>query len=145
MTIKALTIIPAQLEDRDSIIELWNACGLVVPHNPPVADFNFAFGKKNSEVLAGWLDGRIVASAMVGHDGHRGWLYYLAVDPSFRKLGFGEQIVRAAEAWLKELGVRKMQLMVRESNSSVLDFYDRIGYERSSVVVMQRWLDQEAT
>jgi ribosomal protein S18 acetylase RimI-like enzyme len=143
MTIKALTIVPARFEDRDSVVELWNACGLVVPHNPPVADFDFASGKENSDILAGWMDDRIVATAMVGHDGHRGWLYYLAVDSAFRRSGLGEQIVRAAEAWLRERGVRKMQLMVRESNSSVVDFYNRIGYERSPVVVMQRWLDKE--
>jgi ribosomal protein S18 acetylase RimI-like enzyme len=138
-----LEIVPARLEDRDAVVELWNACGLVVPHNPPVADFDFASGREHSEVLAGWLAGRIVATAMVGHDGHRGWLYYLAVDPACRKMGLGEQIVRSAERWLTERGVRKMQLMVRETNSGVLDFYHRIGYERSPVTVMQRWLDQD--
>ena len=85
--------------------------------------------------------GRVVGSVMVGHDGHRGWLYYVAADPGARSRGIGRQVVRAAEAWLREKGVRKAQLLVRRSNAGVTAFYGRLGFEESDVVVMQRWLD----
>lgn len=85
--------------------------------------------------------GRVVGSAMVGHDGHRGWLYYVAADPGARSRGIGREVVRAAEIWLRERGVRKAQLLVRRSNTGVVAFYERLGFEGSAVVVMQRWLD----
>jgi ribosomal protein S18 acetylase RimI-like enzyme len=84
---------------------------------------------------------RVVGSVMVGHDGHRGWLYYVAADTSVRSRGIGREVVRAAEAWLRERGVRKAQLLVRRSNTGVVAFYERLGFEKSAVVVMQRWLD----
>jgi ribosomal protein S18 acetylase RimI-like enzyme len=141
----AFRIEPARTEDAAAVIALWERCGLVVAHNPPLQDFQFALGKANSDVLAGRLDGEIVASVMVGHDGHRGWIYYLAVDPAHQRHGFGELLVRAAESWLRERQVRKLQLMVRDSNQGVLEFYRGIGYERSPVTVMQHWLDQDDT
>ena len=86
----------------------------------------------------------MIGSVMVGHDGHRGWVYYLAADPVQRRAGIGRALMRAAEDWLKARGVRKLELMVRSSNSAVLEFYGRIGYETEPVVVMSRWLDGTA-
>ncbi|WP_428393931.1 GNAT family N-acetyltransferase [Lichenicoccus sp.] len=80
---------------------------------------------------------------MMGHDGHRGWLYYLAADPNLRLRGIGRALIRAAEAWLRERGVRKAQLLVRRSNADVVSFYERIGFEHSTVIVMQRWIDKD--
>jgi ribosomal protein S18 acetylase RimI-like enzyme len=131
----------ATQEDRDAVIDLWTRCGLTVPHNPPAGDFEMAIGKPGSDILVTRQDDRTVGTVMVGHDGHRGWIYYLAVDPEYRHQGLGERLVRAAEAWLQDRGVRKIQLMVRSSNHGVLDFYRAIGFEQSDVVVMQRWLD----
>ncbi len=79
----------------------------------------------------------------MGHDGHRGWLYYLAADPNLRLRGIGRALIRAAEAWLRERGVRKAQLLVRRSNADVVSFYERIGFEHSTVIVMQRWIDKD--
>ena len=66
---------------------------------------------------------------MAGHDGHRGVLYYLAVDPAFQKKGFGKAAVAAAERWLRERGVRKIDLMVRSENEMAGRFYEHMGYE----------------
>lgn len=121
---------------------LWWACGLVTSYNDPHADFRFARAGAGSEVLiAADAGGRVVGSVMVGHDGHRGWLYYVAANPSVRARGIGRALVGSAEAWLRKRGVRKAQLMVRRSNAGVVSFYDRLGFEESDVVVMQRWLD----
>lgn len=127
--------------DLEDVVALWAACGLVRGYNPPDRDFSMALGKPNSDVLVVREGARIVASAMVGHDGHRGWVYYVAVDPDRRGQGLGAVIMAAAEDWLRQRDVRKVQLMVRETNQAVLGFYDALGYERSPVTVMQRWLD----
>jgi ribosomal protein S18 acetylase RimI-like enzyme len=130
----------ARETDETEVVALWRACGLVVPYNDPAADFRLARGKANSDVLAGTEAGTIVAAVMAGHDGHRGWIYYLAVAPERRGHGLGRAIVRAAEAWLTAHGIAKLQLMVRKSNAPVLKFYERLGFEPSEVAVMQRWL-----
>jgi len=141
---EGLVIEAASAGDVEETVALWERCGLVVPHNPPRNDFMFALGKPGSDVLVGRAEGRIVASVMVGHDGHRGWIYYLAVDPAHQRMGHGERLVREAEEWLIARGVRKLQLMVRESNRGVLEFYHRIGFEQGPVVVMQRWLEDRS-
>jgi ribosomal protein S18 acetylase RimI-like enzyme len=123
------------------VIALWRSCGLLVEHNDPAADFRFARGRESSDVLLGiGPEGRVIASAMVGHDGHRGWLYYVAVDPARRGQGLGRQIVEAAETWLSERSVRKVQLLVRETNTDVIGFYAQIGFETAPVTIMQKWL-----
>src|SRR5690606_6362295 len=78
----------------------------------------------------------------VGHDGHRGWIYQLAVDPKLRHHGLGRKLVRAAEDWLVERGVPKVQLMIRPTNVTVRRFYEAIGYELTPRLVMARWLKQ---
>ncbi len=77
---------------------------------------------------------------MVGHDGHRGWVYYLAVSPGHRRRGYGKAMMRACEEWVTRCGVTKMNIMVRIDNASVTRFYQAIGYGRSEVSVMARWL-----
>jgi len=136
-----VTIRPAEAADEAATVALWRACGLVVSYNDPGADFHFARAGRASDVLVA-VDarGRVVGSVMVGHDGHRGWLYYVAADPGMRSQGIGRRMVKAAEAWLSERGVRKAELMVRQSNAGVMAFYERLGFERSAVLVMQRWL-----
>jgi ribosomal protein S18 acetylase RimI-like enzyme len=76
---------------------------------------------------------------MVGADGHRGWVYYLAVDPGRRGRRHGEAMMRAAEAWLEARGMPKLQLMVRTGNDAVVGFYQAIGYKTEAVTVMSRW------
>ncbi|MCH7931665.1 MAG: GNAT family N-acetyltransferase [Proteobacteria bacterium] len=86
------------------------------------------------------LAGDVVATAMAGHDGHRGWLYDVAVDPSRRGESLGRGIVAHAEAWLASLGVRKLNLIIRDTNLDVQAFYARIGYAVEPRRVMARWL-----
>ncbi len=130
----------AQPADRVDVVALWHACGLTTPWNDPHADFDRALHGATSTVLVGLVDDAIVASAMVGHDGHRGWLYYVAVSPQHQRRGFGAAVVAAAEAWLRDTGAVKVQLMVRTSNAPVTAFYNKLGYEPSDVTVLARWL-----
>ena len=78
---------------------------------------------------------------MVGHDGHRGWVYYVTVDPDRRDQGFGRAIMDAAEDWLRERGIQKLQLMVRKDNAQVHAFYKSIGYYNQETVTFAKWLD----
>lgn len=135
-----LEIAPVSDVDLDGLAALWQACNLVATYNDPKEDIEFARGKPNSEVLVGKIAGKLVASLMVGHDGHRGWLYYVAVDPDAQRGGLGSQIVAGGENWLRQRGVRKSMLLIRDTNLAVRDFYERIGYEEAPRVVMQKWL-----
>jgi ribosomal protein S18 acetylase RimI-like enzyme len=127
--------------DRAALIALWQACNLVVAGaNNPDADIDFCVQSQDADILVGTEAGRLVASAMVGHDGHRGWLYYVAVDPTLQKSGLGRQMVASGEAWLKARGAPKAQLMIRETNTQVEAFYARLGYKTIPRLVMQKVL-----
>ena len=127
-------------ERRDQAVELWRVSGLTRPWNDPDADLARALAGPASTVLAA-LDGNtLVGTAMVGHDGHRGWVYYLAVRPALQGQGIGTALFHAAEHWLRARSVPKVQLMVREDNAGALAFYRRLGLERQAVVVLGRFL-----
>lgn len=75
---------------------------------------------------------------MTGHDGHRGWVYYLAVAAEAQHKGVAHRLMAAAEAWCAAAGVSRLNLMVRAGNAGVIGFYDRLGYRQSDVVVLQK-------
>jgi ribosomal protein S18 acetylase RimI-like enzyme len=127
--------------DRSAVIALWQACDLTRPWNDPDSDISFCIGKPESTILVGERDGKVIASVMTGHDGHRGWLYYLAVDPTLQKGGLGRAMVAAAEKWLQDRGVPKVMLMVRPENTKVRAFYDALGYEEEPRVIFSRRFD----
>lgn len=127
----------AILGDEAAVTALWTECGLTVPYNDPAADFRFALGKPNSDIL---VTEDLNGAVMVGHDGHRGWLYYLAVAPARQRQGVGRMLVTAAEQWLVARGVPKVQLMVRETNGAVAAFYQRLGFDPMPRINMQKWL-----
>ncbi len=104
-TAGGLAIAPLPLEEADAAAALWEAAGLTRPWNDPVADIRAALAYPSSTVLAGRDgDGRLIATVMAGYDGHRGWLYYLAVADSRRGEGIGRIMVGAAERWLAAQG-----------------------------------------
>ena len=131
---------PISEGDVEATIALWTACGLVRPWNDPAKDIAFARGKPNSEVLVALLDERLVASVMVGHDGHRGIVYYVSVNPAMQGRGYGRQVMAAAEGWLKARGIWKLNLLVRAENDAVRDFYESLGYEVEPRLSMARKL-----
>lgn len=131
----------AEISDSESVIALWQRCGLTRPWNEPAADFAAALANPTSDVLLIADADAPIASVMVGYDGHRGWVYYLAVDLAHRRAGLGRRMMAAAEAWLRERGAPKIQLMVREDNAAAIGFYEAIGLERQPVVTLGRRLD----
>jgi ribosomal protein S18 acetylase RimI-like enzyme len=127
--------------DFPAVIALWDEAGLTRPWNPPAADLQRALDTETSTVLGAVVDDRLVGTVMVGHDGHRGWVYYLAVATTERGTGLGRALMNGAEAWLTARGVVKVQLMVRQTNTAVTGFYERLGYADADVRVLSKRLD----
>ena len=136
-----MDIRPLDASDRAAAVALWHAAGLTRPWNPPEADFDRAVAGPTSAVLGCREGDRLLATAMVGHDGHRGWVYYLAVDSDRRGTGLGRAMMSAAEAWVRAAGIPKIQLMVRSSNAAATSFYDALGYGAEDTTVLSRWLE----
>ena len=136
-----LAIAAIEETDIEPVVALWQRCGLTRPWNDPHADIALARRRENSTVLTGRDSEKIVATAMVGHDGHRGWVYYVAVDPDCRKCGYGRIIMAAAEDWLRSAEILKLQLLVRRENAQANAFYQSLGFAESTSVMFAKWLD----
>jgi ribosomal protein S18 acetylase RimI-like enzyme len=130
----------AKAEDEAAVVGLWRRCGLTRPWNDPEADFRRALTGPGSILLVAGEAAEIAGTAMVGDDGHRGWVYYLAVAPERRRSGLGRALMAAAEAWLVERGCPKIQLMVRDDNAEANAFHRALGLEVQPVAVLGRFL-----
>ena len=138
----ALTVTSIEDADVPAVVRLWRRAGLVREWNDPTGDIELARRERNATILLGRdSDGAPVASVLVGHDGHRGWVYYVSVDPDHRFKHYGRQIMTAAEDWLHARGIVKLQLMVRGDNATVHAFYEALGYYDQKRVTFAKWLD----
>ncbi|KCZ60282.1 GNAT family acetyltransferase [Hyphomonas atlantica] len=126
--------------DRDELIRLWQACDLVRPWNDPAADIARAVTAKDATLLVGREAGELIASVMIGYDGHRGWACYLAVAPGQRSRGHGREIMEEAGLWLVARGAPKLELRVRHGHCAAEAFYAQLGFEREAVNVYGKWL-----
>ncbi len=135
---------PIRDGDETAVADLWRRCELVRPWNDPFSDIAFARAAPQAEIFIGEQDGAIIASVMCGHDGHRGWVYYLAVSPDRQGEDLGRALMATAEGHLRALGVPKLELMIRETNAKVVKFYEALDYKTEPVIVMSRWLKQPA-
>jgi hypothetical protein len=138
---ETLSITAVEDDDIADVIALWQRCGLTREWNDPAGDIALARREANATVLLGRIDGVLVASVLVGHDGHRGWVYYVSVDPDYRHKGYGRTIMAAAENWLRARGIQKLQLLVRGGNARVHAFYESLGYYDQQRVTFAKWLD----
>jgi ribosomal protein S18 acetylase RimI-like enzyme len=127
---------------QDGVIALWGKAGLTRAYNKPERDIALARRTETCEILVGMAGKVIVASAMIGHDGHRGNLYYFCVDPDCQQGGIGRQMMDEVEAWLKDKGIWKLNLMVRATNEKVHGFYEALGYETQPRTVFTKWLEE---
>ena len=120
--------------DEAQVIDLWQRCNLVVPWNDPQRDILLKLQFQPELLFAGTIHNRVVATLMAGYEGHRGWLNYLAVEPDLQRQGIGRRMVHHAEVELEKLGCPKINLMVRGTNTAVIEFYERLGYQREERV-----------
>ena len=140
-TLSITAIVDADIAD---VVALWQACGLTRPWNDPEADIALARRRANSTVLIGRNGAAIVATAMVGHDGHRGWVYYVTVDPDHQRARpWPHQLMNAAEDWLRQAGIAKLQLLVRRTNAQATERVLPIArlHRGGGRSVFAKWLD----
>ena len=138
--IKQLAIRSLRATDESDVINLWHRCNLVVPQNDPNKDIEMKLQVQPELFLVGIISNRIVSTVMSGYDGHRGWIYYLAVDPDFQQNGIGRRMVEKTETKLRKLGCSKINLQVRNSNKAVISFYQHIGFLDDDVLGMGKRL-----
>ncbi|WP_433674394.1 GNAT family acetyltransferase [Microbacterium gorillae] len=118
-----------QMSDTEQVVALWEACGLTRPWNDPRADIARKLTVQPEMFLVAVDGDRVVGTTMAGYDGHRGSMYYVGTDPNRRGEGIAASLIARAEELLLALGCPKVNLMVREGNEAVLDFYAARGYE----------------
>ena len=135
-----MLIRPFASPDTDAAVALWERCGLVRPWNDPRADIERKLTEQPELFLVGEVDQAVVATAMVGFDGHRGWVHYLAVDPARQRQGLGRAMMVEAERLLVERGCPKLNLQVRSDNQKVLAFYRGLGYGEEQVMSLGKRL-----
>ena len=142
---EALAIREMRDDEREAVAALWESCGLTRPWNDPAAEIALALAGPASTLLVGEVAGDapagLAASVMVGHDGHRGTVYYVSVAPACRGRGYGRQMMAAAEDWLKQRGIWKLNLLIRADNTAVEAFYASLGYAVEPRTAMAKWLD----
>ena len=129
-----------QANDEATVVALWQACDLTRPWNDPHKDIARKMQVHPELFLVGEVQGRLMASAMFGYEGHRGWVNYLAVAPDHQGRGHARAMMQHGEALLLARGCPKINLQVRASNAQVLAFYQSLGYCDDQVVSMGKRL-----
>ncbi len=138
-----MEIRPFIADDEPAVIELWDRCGLLRPWNDPKRDIQRKLLVNPELFLVGLVENVVVATAMAGYEGHRGWINYLAVSPDCQRQGLGRAIMEAAEQRLCELGCPKINLQVRTGNQQVIDFYRQLGFQIDDVVSLGKRLEHD--
>lgn len=138
--IKNFGVRPYQDPDQIQVIELWHACGLVMPWNDPKQDIQLKLQMQPELFLVGLVNTQLISTVMAGYEGHRGWLNYLAVAPTYQRQGVGRCMVEAATTRLKAMNCLKINLQIRTSNSTAIEFYQRLGFKLDQVVSMGKRL-----
>lgn len=138
--IKNFVVRPYQDPNQTQVIELWRACGLVMPWNDPKQDIQLKLQMQPDLFLVGLVDTQLISTVMAGYEGHRGWLNYLAVAPTYQRQGIGRRMVEAATTRLKAMNCPKINLQIRTSNPTAIEFYQRLGFKLDEVVSMGKRL-----
>ena len=126
---------PYSEKDLEDIVSLWDICGLSRPWNDPIKDIKRKLIVQREIFLILEKDEKILGSVMGGYDGHRGSVYYLGIHPNHKNKGFGKLLMKKIEEELIQMGCPKINLMIRDTNLDVQEFYRIIGYEKQEVVV----------
>jgi ribosomal protein S18 acetylase RimI-like enzyme len=129
--------------DREALVSLWSICELTRPWNNPHRDIDRKLARDGDNLLVLEQGGQLIASVMVGYEGHRGWVNYLAVHPDHRRQGLGRLLMDVAERRLRDLGCAKVNLQVRASNKTATEFYRQVGYTVDDVVSLGRRLEDD--
>ena len=124
---------------RIQVIDLWEAVfGYESAHNRPDLVIDKKIEVDDQLFFVAISDNAVIGTIMAGYDGHRGWIYSVAVHPAHRKMGVGSQLVSHAERALTAKGCMKINLQITEGNEAVADFYTSLGYAVEKRVSMGR-------
>ncbi|WP_180084369.1 MULTISPECIES: GNAT family acetyltransferase [unclassified Acinetobacter] len=126
--------------DLDDVIALWELCDLTRPWNNPEIDIFRKLAQRDQLFLLAVKDDQLIATVMGGYDGHRGWVNYLAVHPHFQRNGVATALIQQLEKRLIALGCPKLQLLIRQDNIDVQNFYEQLGYEEVEVICLGKRL-----
>lgn len=137
-----LQIRPYDSADEEAVIGLWRDCDLIRWADPR-KDIARKLLVNPEWFLVGELDGEVVATCMVGYEGHRGWINFLAIAPEHQRSGFGRALLTEAERLLRLVGCPKINLLVRTSNTAVIAFYQRLGFKIDEVVGLGKRLEAD--
>ncbi len=138
-----MVIRPYLSADENAVVELWRKCNLLRSWNDPKQDIKRKLGVGSELFLVGLVDDKVVAAVMGGYEGHRGWVNYLAVDPTYQRRGLGRQIMKAVEEKILAMDCPKINLLIRTDNKVAVKFYEGIGYEMDEVVSMGKRLVED--
>ena len=138
-----MDIIEYKSEYESAVIELWEKCDLTRPWNNPGLDIERKMKDKPELFLVGLINGKVVASVMGGYEGHRGWVYYLGVEPEQRKRGLAKRMMDAIEERLLEMGCPKINIQVRSGNTGALNFFGKIGYNTEERISLGKRLIED--
>ena len=128
--------------DESDVIDLWREVFPSAPaRNDPLKDIELKLTEQPELFLVAIVDGLLVGTAMAGFDGHRGWVYYVAVNPAYRRRGIGSALMIEVEAALSQYGCPKLNLQIRSSNADVQAFYESLGYILEDRISMGKQLD----
>jgi len=138
---EAMTIRVYRDPDREAVIALWRSVfAYTTPHNEPALSIRRKMDAQPELFFVAEMDGLIAGTVMGGYDGHRGWIYSLAVAPELRGGGIGTALVRRAEEALARMGCPKVNLQVFQSNAGAVAFYEKLGYRVEERVSMGKIL-----
>lgn len=127
--------------DRCATIVLWKTVfGYSAPHNEPGITIDNKLAAKDQLFYVACQGDDVVGTVMVGYDGHRGWIYLLAVKPDHQNKGVGKKLMAHAEGVLRELKCPKINLQVLDTNKSVVEFYRNLGYVAEPRISMGKLL-----
>jgi len=136
-----MIIRPFKDSDTETVAALWRE---VFPNNPPwnvpEKDIRKKLEVQRELFIVAEINSTIIGTAMAGYDGHRGWVYYVAVSPKYRRKGIGDSLMRRVEDELIKMGCTKLNLQVRASNKDVIEFYEKLGYNVENHVSMGKLL-----
>jgi len=138
-----MKIRPYVVGDQYAVIDLWQSCDLTMPWNDPIKDIARKLSVDPERFLVGEIDDHVIASIMIGYDGHRGWINYLAVSEPHRRRGYGAQLMARAESILRQTGCPKINLQLRTSNPTAINFYNALGYLEDQVLSVGKRLNDD--
>lgn len=125
-----MQIRPYQDSDQQAVIALWREIlPDSAPHNDPARSLRNKLAVDRDLLLVAEVDGAVMGTAMGGYDGHRGWIYSVAVRPEYRRQGFGSALLRRLEQALFERGCPKINLQILPANAAVVAFYETLGFK----------------